>query len=194
MLAKFAIKQQAVHVILELCNDDNTIHDTLLNFVKYSVIQHKQQPQQQIFERLQANDCFSLITLRSGQSPFVALFLEKKSLNLKMKYKQLCDLGFTSRMHMKPSKSLSEVLISCFNETYEAFSKQPQIRVNRQLFDQTAKWVVALVGPQQQNLRGINMYLNRIQEKGLSAPANLVSIQQGYQLIYLLQIYRQQLA
>lgn len=59
---------------MELCNEDNHVHEVLLGFVK-----------NQVFENMRENDYFGLITMRSGKTPFTVLPLDKKHLNLKVK-------------------------------------------------------------------------------------------------------------
>ncbi|TNV85835.1 hypothetical protein FGO68_gene8805 [Halteria grandinella] len=139
---------------MELSNDDLIIHETILNFVKYS-----------IFEKLQDRDYFAMYTMKSGKQPLPILPLDQKHHNYKIKRQQLADLNFTSRMDMKPSKDLSEVLLTCFlaSQLIVPPPLDSSSRVRSGFYPQSmSKWIVAFVGPQYQNLWGINMFLNQL--------------------------------
>ncbi|TNV72994.1 hypothetical protein FGO68_gene8622 [Halteria grandinella] len=148
ILSKYYVKQRTVMVIMELCNEDPTTHELLLNFVKT-----------QIFEKLLDQDNFGLITMRSGIQPFMAITLDKKGLNTKMKRKQLAELNFTSRMDIKPSKELEEAIQTSF-EVIEEKTMGGRKREKSQGYQDQVKWIVAIVGPQHQSLNVINYYLD----------------------------------
>ncbi|TNV85868.1 hypothetical protein FGO68_gene4533 [Halteria grandinella] len=86
LLQKFQVRNRAVQVIMELCNGDPTVHETLLSFVKTT-----------IFDKLRDKDHFGLMTMRSGKQPYALLKLEEKFKNLKIKQKVLRELNLTFR-------------------------------------------------------------------------------------------------
>ncbi|TNV85765.1 hypothetical protein FGO68_gene2660 [Halteria grandinella] len=97
--------------------------------------------------------------MRSGIQPFIAITLDKKGLNTKMKRKQLAELNFTSRMDNKPSKELEKAIQTSF-QVIEEKTMEGRKREKGQGYQDQVKWIVAIVGPQQQSLNVINKYLD----------------------------------
>ncbi|TNV85841.1 hypothetical protein FGO68_gene299 [Halteria grandinella] len=154
LLSKFYVTRRAVQVIMELCNDDPTVHETMLNFVKAT-----------IFDKLRDNDHFGLMTMRSGKQPFSALKLEQKFKNLKVKQKVLRELNFTFRNSsdnnadkVSSNTGLQQALKSSFHQMMSQCPSEIHQR-GSQSFISPQKWVVAIVGPQQQKLKGMQNYL-----------------------------------
>lgn len=77
-LSKFYIKERSVQVIMEMCHDYPLIHKMLINFVTKN-----------IFEKLQANDYFSFLTLRSGKHAYQSIPFEMKKFNTNIKRRYL---------------------------------------------------------------------------------------------------------
>ncbi|TNV85842.1 hypothetical protein FGO68_gene7214 [Halteria grandinella] len=148
LLAKFYVKQRSIFVIMELCNEDPTTHEILLNFIKTS-----------IFEKLQDSDSFGLLTLRNGNQPFLALPLSQLGLNKKMKRKLIGELNFTSRSVDGKSRELQEALVTAFQESAKQIMNT--VENGTKSYQGPIQWVLAIVGPQKQELREIHAYLDR---------------------------------
>ncbi|TNV85917.1 hypothetical protein FGO68_gene8981 [Halteria grandinella] len=141
VLSKFYLKQRSVQVIMEQCNEAPYTHDVLLSFIKRS-----------IFEKLRDSDYFSFISMRSGKHPSLALPLEQKSCNSRLKLKTLNEFNFSSKMNppQRRCNDLSIALLSCINAAKDL--PQNDVNVGGVHFMAPMNWIVAIVGPQAQNL------------------------------------------
>ncbi|TNV85802.1 hypothetical protein FGO68_gene13378 [Halteria grandinella] len=151
VLSKFYVKYRSVQVIMEQCNEAPYAHDILISFVKRS-----------IFERLRDHDYFSFISMRSGSKPFLAIPLDLKHCNYKMKQKTLNEFNFSSKMDPPSpysSRDLSLSLLSCI----QAAGDLPKVQLYVDSIPTQARqdWIVAIVGPQKQSMRGIDGLLGR---------------------------------
>jgi hypothetical protein len=77
-LSKAYVKDRSVQVVMEMCHEYPLIHKMLINFVTFS-----------IFEKLQPNDFFSFLTLRSGKRAYQSIPLEMKKFNANIKRRYL---------------------------------------------------------------------------------------------------------
>ncbi|TNV85797.1 hypothetical protein FGO68_gene11751 [Halteria grandinella] len=166
LLSKFYVKRRAVQVIMELCNDDPTVHETILSFVKAT-----------IFDKLRDNDHFGLMTMRSGKQPFATLKLEQKFKNLKIKQKVLRELNFSFRTSTnasadmaRPNTGLQQALQSSFSSMIH---ECPSDIFKSETIISPQKWVVAIVGPQQQELKGMQNYFK---QNPIASEINLIII------------------
>ncbi|TNV85753.1 hypothetical protein FGO68_gene15318 [Halteria grandinella] len=170
LLTKFAVKQRSVQIIVEMCNEQQHAHQAILGFIS-----------QQIFDNLQDNDFFGLMTLRSGKQPFSAINLERKYNNLKMKRSTLRQLNMTYRsasnshhsQHDEKFAGLQSCLRYCFESAGDVCPKKMIKRKNGQIHSAPQNWVVAIVGQHQQELTRIEQY---IQVAQLYSNINLIII------------------
>ncbi|TNV85394.1 hypothetical protein FGO68_gene1069 [Halteria grandinella] len=124
----------------------------------------------QIFENLQENDLFGLMTLSSGKQPFVVINLERKHNNLKMKRSTLRHLNMTQRRTSDSPESkhavkltiLQQCLRYCFESAREACPAQ-RVKTRNELGG-PQNWVVAIVGHHQQELTKIEQYIKGTQK------------------------------
>jgi hypothetical protein len=123
------------------------VHHTVLTFVANT-----------IFEKIMGRyDYFGLLTMRSGHQPFSAIPLEQKKMNIEMKRSQLRELNITHKMEMKPSNELAEALIQAFIDAKSLPITSTQ--KGKVTYKGPFKWVVALVGPQMQNLKKFRAFM-----------------------------------
>ncbi|TNV86000.1 hypothetical protein FGO68_gene15390 [Halteria grandinella] len=162
VLSKFYVKYRSVQVIMEQCNEAPYAHDILISFVKRS-----------IFDRLRDHDYFSFVSMRSGKKPYLALPLELKHCNSKLKQKTLNEFNLSSKMTPLQERctDLSMALLSCINATKDMPSTEVEVYGER--FMDPMNWIVAIVGPQTQELERI---INLIKRSSIKKVPNIIII------------------
>ncbi|TNV85774.1 hypothetical protein FGO68_gene8797 [Halteria grandinella] len=167
---KFKAKQRCIQVIMELSNDDVYVHDVLFNFVRY-----------QVFEKLNSQDYFGLITMRSGKQPFQTIALEQKCLNTKIKKSQIDELSYAfENSEQGWSRDLAKAVVSCLTEEKEKILAADNIQ----------RWIVAIVGTQAQNMKEVEAYIDNQEYRVQQNLPNLLIIGVGITLESLCERYR----